>query len=130
MSLWARAVRVGTPEAFDVAAEAASRLHKRVYVLFTGAKDPATDASWCGDCVRSVPRLAAALEREAAGELVGVEVERAAYRGNPEYGLRRHKGVRLTTVPTFGRWERGRLEMRLEEDQLADPALLQEVLAP
>jgi thiol-disulfide isomerase/thioredoxin len=128
MSLWARAVRVGTPEAFEGAVQAASR-QKRVFVLFTGAKDKATGESWCGDCVRAVPRLTEALEREKEGELVVVEVERAAYRGNPDYPLRRHKGVRLTTVPTFGRWENGRLEMRLENDQIADPALLEDVLA-
>jgi hypothetical protein len=36
-------------------------------------------------------------------------------KGNADYALRKHKGVRLTTVPTFGRWDKGRLEMRLEE---------------
>lgn len=130
MSVWSRAVHIATPEEFDEAVEAAAQRGKRVYVLLTGAADGDTGMSWCGDCVRVVPGLSAALEREREGELVVVEVARAAYRGNPEYGLRRHKGVRLATVPTFGRWERGRLEMRLEEDQIADPALLAELLAP
>ena len=67
----------------------------------------------------------------AAGRraVVVVEVPREAYKGRPDYHLRRHKGVRLASLPTFGRWVRGRLEMRLEDMQIADPQLLAEVLA-
>ncbi len=113
---------------FDAAMEAAAQRSPRVYLFLTGDKD-ATGASWCPDCNAVLPALQKALEKEREGELVVMSVVKAEYRGNPEYPLRKHKAVRLTTVPTFGRWEKGRLDMRLEEAQIADAELLSEVLA-
>jgi hypothetical protein len=41
--------------------------------------------------------------------------------------MRRHKGVRLTTLPTFGKWVKDRLEMRLEDAQIKNREFLAEV---
>ena len=126
-SVWARATHIQEPEEFDGAVEQLSKKGVPVYVLLTGAKD-ASGASWCPDCNQVMPSLRAALEALREGELLVMNVEKAKYRQNPEYPLRKHKGVRLTTVPTFGRWQQGRLEMRLEDNQIADKSLLNEVL--
>ncbi len=125
MSVWKRAVHISDPGEFDAAV---SGLAAPVFVLLTGEKDEKTGLSWCPDCNEVLPGLQSALEQQKEGSLLVVNVVRAQYRQNPEYLLRKHKGVRLTTVPTFGRWEQGRLEMRLEESQIADKSLLNEVL--
>ena len=88
---------------------------------------PVTDqgVSWCPDCNAVVETLKAAL---VSGHLVEVLVRRAEYKGVADYSLRRDKRVRLTTIPTFGRWVGGRIEMRLEDMQIADHSLLDEVV--
>ena len=75
-------------------------------VLFAAGDDPATGASWCGDCRRVVPLLAEALAAFAADRpapvLLHVDVgPREAWKDRPEHPLRREPGLELQCVPTL-----------------------------
>merc|ERR1711916_195167 len=128
MSVWDEAVQIDGDElkVFGETVEREAAAHARLFVYFTGAKN-ADGQSWCPDCNDVVSTLRKVINEQKDLGLVIVNVKRENYKGIDDYFLRRHKGVRLSTVPTFGRWVNGRLEMKLEETQVADVELLEEV---
>jgi len=101
-----------------------------VYVLFTGAENEETGESWCPDCVTADPVLEKAVNEFQEREILVVKcpVIRSEYKNNSAYAYRRHKGIRLRCVPTFGRWVNHRLELKLEEAQCQDANVVQETL--
>merc|ERR1711991_36432 len=127
-SVWEKAIIVdGQDEELFNKTMADLKDHKEVFVFLTGEKT-AEGVSWCPDCNQVSPTLQQTLNARPQAQLVLVSCRRADYKGVPSYPMRRHKGVRLTTLPTFGRWINGRLEMRLEDMQIKDTELLEEVM--
>ncbi|KAL0480896.1 thioredoxin domain-containing protein [Acrasis kona] len=77
---------------------------------FTGAVNPATNKSWCPDCVVSEPILNDLLEEfennaknpsEDKIILIKCPIERAGYSGNPNHPYRKNPSIKLTGVPTL-----------------------------
>jgi thiol-disulfide isomerase/thioredoxin len=116
---------------FDAALQAALASGGKVFVLFTGAADPASGASWCPDCVDAKPALSAALEEAGAAgatTLVEVPLARAEYRGNAAHWARVHASVRLRAIPTLFKWGKAAKVGELVEGQCKDAASVRELV--
>eukprot|EP00455_Lapot_gusevi_P012422 TRINITY_DN1588_c0_g1_i1.p2 TRINITY_DN1588_c0_g1~~TRINITY_DN1588_c0_g1_i1.p2 ORF type:complete len:136 (-),score=36.78 TRINITY_DN1588_c0_g1_i1:35-442(-) len=123
-----RKVVVQDPSQFDstiASLQNDAAIVKNLYVLVTGAVDPATGHSWCPDCVRADPVIMNHLSNIEDVTLVECPVLRANYRGNPQYPYRVHPQLRLQAVPTLYRWGKNGPVRSLVEDQCADAGLLE-----
>ncbi len=101
----------------------------KLYVLFTGSKDPQTGKSWCPDCVRGEPLIFDGLNQvDDDVTVVVVHVVREEYR-SPDYILRRDPRINLRCVPTLMKWEKGEAVMRLNDVQCQNIHAIAEFLS-
>lgn len=102
-----------------------------IYVLFYGALIKEQGLSWCPDCNNADPIIRDFIEINQDQfvkyvYLVTVMVEKWELR-EPRSAFTKDKKIHLETVPTLVRWEG---PQRLEEDECANPALLQFLFEP
>ncbi|CAL0326280.1 unnamed protein product [Lupinus luteus] len=89
--------------------------NKANLILFLADKDPATNLSWCPDCVRAEPVIYKTLESlpDDIALLKANAGDRPTWR-NPQHPWR-VKPFKLTGVPTLIRWENDTVKGRLED---------------
>ena len=93
----------------------------RVFVLVEGARDPATNVSWCGDCATADPVIERVFaEAKDKVSLIRAEVQRAAYKGNTQHPYRVHPQLQLQRIPTLYRMKAGQVEDQLIETEVHD----------
>ncbi|CAN8238256.1 unnamed protein product [Cochlearia groenlandica] len=104
-------------------------------ILFLANDDPATNRSWCPDCVRAEPVIYKTIldKEEESSELKEINVIRA-YAGdrttwrNPMHPWRVDPRFKLRGVPTLVRWEGDCVKGRLEDHQAHLPHLISPLL--
>ncbi|XP_053214881.1 thioredoxin domain-containing protein 17-like [Panonychus citri] len=124
-------ITVNSSDEMIKAIESVSSTCDKIWLLFTGSKD-ATGQSWCPDCVTAHPVIESCLsEYEKAHDgaekvaFITVEIDRADHKNLNNY-YRTNKDIQLKCVPTL--MLHGQLNMRLAEDNLTDPDLIDELL--
>lgn len=94
---------------------------KKAVILFSSDKNQ-DGTDWCPDCVAVKPQYAT-IEQEAkkAGLpfMICLAGDRAAWK-NPENKFRKHKLIRLTSVPTFGLFDGKNFTRKLVEGEVLD----------
>lgn len=119
------------PVLFDSCLEQAEALtvgDKHLYVYFTGAKDPNTGLSWCGDCTRAEPLVNKVLSSLEEGcVFLEIPVLRDDYR-QPDFQLRVDPRVQLRCVPTLLKWVRGKALGRLDDRQCQIEEMITELV--
>jgi thiol-disulfide isomerase/thioredoxin len=107
-----------------------------LFLLFTGAKDPSSGASWCPDCSDAAPVVdsvfAEAAEASEAGvTLLELHLDRAEWKGlppHPAHPFRTHPAFKVQRIPTLVRWgARGKVG-ELVEDGCKDAGLVKELV--
>ncbi|XP_037088512.1 thioredoxin domain-containing protein 17-like [Pollicipes pollicipes] len=94
-----------------------------VFMLFSGAEDPATGHSWCPDCVAAEPVVEKALAAAPDDAVfVHVSVGSRDFWKDPACVFRTDPRTRLKSVPTL--LKLGSPE-RLQENQLLDASLVE-----
>ncbi|KAI4333174.1 hypothetical protein L6164_018012 [Bauhinia variegata] len=90
--------------------------NKANLILFLADKDPATNLSWCPDCVRAEPVINKKLEASSdnIALLKAYVGDRPTWR-NPQHPWRVDTRFKLTGVPTLIRWENDTVKGRLED---------------
>lgn len=100
----------------------------QMYIYFTGAKNPETGLSWCGDCTRAEPLVNKILSSIEGGcVFLEVPVVRDEYR-NSEFVFRTDPRFQLRCVPTLIKWVRGKALGRLDDSQSQNEDLIAELV--
>ncbi|XP_050209011.1 thioredoxin-like protein Clot [Mercurialis annua] len=90
--------------------------NKANLILFLADKDPATNLSWCPDCVTAEPVIYKKLEASSddIALLRAYVGDRPTWR-NPQHPWRLDSNFKLTGVPTLLCWENNAVKGRLED---------------
>jgi thiol-disulfide isomerase/thioredoxin len=110
---------------FNTVVDEATSLAPKVFILFTGSKDPRTGKSWCPDCTRADPVIDKVMsEVGSSAVLVEAPVTREDLRGSGDY--KSNAKVALRCVPTLMDWANPKV--RLDDSQSQNEDLVRELL--
>ncbi|PWA35028.1 thioredoxin superfamily protein [Artemisia annua] len=95
-----------------------AQTNKANLILFLADNDPATNRSWCPDCVRAEPVILKKLESSSddVALLRAYAGDRPTWR-NPHHPWRVDSKFKLKGVPTLILWENGEVKGRLEDHE-------------
>ncbi|KAI9504182.1 hypothetical protein GGI25_002426 [Coemansia spiralis] len=113
-----KCIRVSNPDDFDSQIDEATKSSDAVFVLFFGRESPATNESWCPDCVIADPIVRKAIGTVKNSILLEVPVDRSSDISSPTNIFRKRRDISLTRIPTLLRWTKsGPSSNRLVEDE-------------